>query len=524
MKNYLQKFWHNKWQLSIISGLLLGLSFPPFPFPFLQFLAFVFVFRLVSLSSSAKDAAYHIYPGFLIWNVIVSYWLMMASLAAGIAAIVANAVLMALIVMLQFKAEEKFSSGWLIALFQSAFWVSFEYLHHHWDLSWPWLSLGNGWADATAVIQYISVTGFLGISFWVILASALFYQGLRRQDKMLWWSSLTIIILLPVISLLQLKFSQNNSDTTVKTIVAQPNFDSYQTYGGFGTPSRSLQWLIDLSDSLRTPQTDLIIWPENAIHPYLSNRPVGNVQVNRAKQQLKNRAAEWNTTIIAGTGFFEYYDKDNHPALPRWSGDTPFLTFNAAIGFYPDSTTQLYRKHNLVTIVERFPFVHFFNAIDVFGWVNWAEIQNYGQGNAVDQFRAGPTKTPALICYDSVYPGWIRKFVQQGAGFITVITNDGWWGDTSGHVQHFAYARLRAIEFRRWVIRSANNGISGVIAPDGTVKKKTDYWEDTAFRYDVPVHTGLTFYARYGDWLPIGLLFISIGGLGLMIMISSRKQ
>ena len=160
MSTYFQQFWNNKWLLSIISGILLGLSFPPFPFPFLQFPAFIFVFRLIDLSNSAKDAAYHIYPGFLVWNIIVSYWLMMASLAAGIAAILAHAVLMALVVMLQYHAQKRLSRGWLIALLQAAFWVSFEYLHHQWDLSWPWLSLGNGWANATAVIQYISVTGF----------------------------------------------------------------------------------------------------------------------------------------------------------------------------------------------------------------------------------------------------------------------------------------------------------------------------------------------------------------------------
>jgi apolipoprotein N-acyltransferase len=121
-----------------------------------------------------------------------------------------------------------------------------------------------------------------------------------------------------------------------------------------------------------------------------------------------------------------------------------------------------------------------------------------------------------------VYPGWIRKFVQNGAGFITVITNDGWWGNTSGHEQHFSYARLRSIEFRRWVVRSANNGISGVIAPDGSVKKRTEYWASTAFRYQVPVLTNQTIYARFGDWLPIGLLIISLGAIGYLLIFGKR--
>lgn len=518
MNATMQQFWDSKWLLSIISGILLGLSFPPFPFPFLQFPAFVFIFRLISLSSSAKEAAYFVYPGFLIWNLIVSYWLMMASLAAGIAAIVANAVLMTLVVMLQFKAHEKLTNGWLIALLQAAFWVSFEYLHHQWDLSWPWLTLANGWSNATWLIQYISVSGFWGVSFWVMLGSALLYQAIAHQKMNLKIGAAAVFILFPVLSLIQLPSVSTQSKQTVETVVAQPNFDSYHDIGGFDTPMQALDLLTGLSDSVRTPDTDVVIWPENGIYPHLSNRNTGNISANRVKNQLRNTAAEWNTTIIGGTRFYEFYDTDDHPALPQYSGDSPFLAYNSAVGFYPDGSMEIYRKHNLVTVVERFPFVNFFNAVDVFGWIDWPDIQGFGQGYKPDQFAVGSTRTPALICYDSVYPGWIRKFVQNGAGFITVITNDGWWGDTSGHEQHFSYARLRSIEFRRWVVRSANNGISGVIAPDGAVKKRTEYWTRTAFRYDVPVLTNLTFYARYGDWLPVGLLVISVGGFCIFII------
>jgi apolipoprotein N-acyltransferase len=521
MKSTIQQFWNSRWMLSILSGILLGLSFPPFPFPFLQFPAFIFIFQLMSLCRSAKEAAYFVYPGFLIWNIVVSYWLMMASVAAGTAAILANAVLMALTVMLQFKAQEKFSSGWIIALLQTAFWVSFEYLHHQWDLSWPWLSLGNGWSDATAVIQYISATGFLGISFWVMLGSALSWQAIRQRKKNLKISAACILLLFPIISVIQGSFMNPQSDTSVETVVAQPNFDSYEDLGGFDSPRQTLDLLLRLSDSVRTQNTQLIVWPENGIHPYITNRNKPGSFTDRIKNRLKDRAADWNTTIIGGTPFIEYYVKDDHPPMPRQEGENLFLTFNAATSFYPDSTMQVYRKHNLVTIVERFPFAHFFNAVDVFGLIDWPDIQGFGQGNKPDQFRAGSTLTPALICYDSVYPGWIRTFVQNGAGFITVITNDGWWGDSSGHTQHFAYARLRAVEFRRWVVRSANNGISGVIGPDGSIKKETDYWTRTAFRYNVPVLTAQTFYARHGDWLPIGLLVISVGGI---VMLFVRRE
>lgn len=517
-----QDFWDHKWFLSIASGLLLGLSFPPFPFPFLQFPAFVFIFRLISLCTTAKQAAYYIYPGFLIWNLIVSYWLMMASLAAGIAAILANAVLMALVVMLQFTTQKKCSSGWLIALLQTAFWVSFEYLHHHWDLSWPWLTLANGWSNWPAAVQYISVTGFWGISFWVMLTSTLFYQSMRLNKRKLKISAFVILGLFPVISLLQLPFVSTQSEEKAQVVVAQPNFDSYQPFGGLGSSQKALELLFSISNSVLTEKTDLVLWPENGIHPNLSNVNMNDVTANLSKTKLKNKAEEWKAPIVGGTGYYEFYDVADYPPLPMYSNGAPYLVYNAALGFYPNGEIEVYRKHNLVPVVERFPFVHFFDAIDVLGLVDWADIQNFGQGYQPNQFKVGSTKTPALICYDSVYPGWVRNFVLNGAGFISVITNDGWWGDTSGHRQHFAYARLRAIEFHRWVVRSANNGISGIIAPDGSIKKKTKYWTRTAFRYKVPILTDLTLYARLGDWLPIALLFVSISGL--IFFIIKRKD
>src|SRR5699024_2437305 len=203
-------------------------------------------------------------------------------------------------------------------------------------------------------------------------------------------------------------------------------------------------------------------------------------------ERIFTKAEEWNTVIQGGVRYFDFF-YDNPPPLAESSGYLPYLSYNAAIAFFPNGTTEVYRKHNLVPVVERLPFVKFFERIDVFGWINWPKYQGFGQGEETNLFKTDSTQVPALICYDSVYPGWIRHFTQKGAGFLTIITNDGWWGNSSGHIQHFAFARLAAIEFHRWIIRSANNGISGVIAPDGTVKVKTNYWKRTSFNYKVPV-------------------------------------
>jgi len=525
MKQLFDYIWQTKWVLVILIGILLGASFPPVPLPFLVFPAFLLLFRIIDLSSSAREAAYWAYPAFVIWNLITTYWLMMATLAGGIAAILANSAVMTVPVMLQYKIQRAKIKPWFIALLQTAAWLSFEYLHHHWDLAWPWLTISNAWANFPALVQYISVTGYWGISFWVILVSALAFQLIKHPARSNKMSLGLVLFLFPIWSISILLFTETEEPINrQQVVVVQPNFDSYQPNGGFSSPYEAHDHLLELTDSVRTDSTQLVVYPENALQAQISNLSSFSNTSNTTKELWKQRAKNWKSTVITGATYFQYYNNNEKPLLPYHSQRGPYLPFNSALAFYPQSKIDIYRKHNLVPIVERVPFVHFLDSIDIFGWIDWGTSQGYGQGYEPNQFSVGSTQTPALICYDSVYPSWIRKYVQNRAGYLTIITNDGWWGNTSGHEQHFAYARLRAIEFDRWVVRSANNGISGIIAPDGSVKVRTPYWQATAFRYEVPVRTTQTFYARFGDWLPLGMLVLTFLGLGNILFKKETKK
>ncbi len=149
MKRFFYYLWNTKWLLTLSAGILLGLSYPPVPLPFLIFPGFLLIFRIIDLSASAREAAYWTYPAFVIWNLMTTYWLMMATLAGGVAAILANAAVMTIPVMLQYLFQKQKWKAWLIAFSQTAVWISYEFLHHQWDLAWPWLTLGNAWANAT---------------------------------------------------------------------------------------------------------------------------------------------------------------------------------------------------------------------------------------------------------------------------------------------------------------------------------------------------------------------------------------
>ena len=110
-------------------------------------------------------------------------------------------------------------------------------------------------------------------------------------------------------------------------------------------------------------------------------------------------------------------------------------------------------------------------------------------------------KFAPVICYESVYGEYVTEYVKNGANVISVITNDGWWGNSPGHIQHLKLSKLRAIENRRWVVRSANTGISCFISPQGVVSQATEYWVPASIAGTVELNNEFTFYTRFGDYI-----------------------
>ncbi len=115
--------------------------------------------------------------------------------------------------------------------------------------------------------------------------------------------------------------------------------------------------------------------------------------------------------------------------------------------------------------------------------------------------RGNPYRPAPVICYESIYSDYLTQYTRQGANIITVITNDGWWGNTKGHHQHMHYARFRAIESGLWVARSANTGISCVIDPRGRVYQPQPWNTQAAIKMSIPPIESPGFYARHFDWI-----------------------
>jgi apolipoprotein N-acyltransferase len=504
---------------SIVAGILLGLSFSPFNALILLFPAFAILLYLAQSTPSFKRAMYLTFPGVVTWNIVATYWLMFATIAGGIAAILANAVIMTVPLAIGGFFIRKRWNPVFIAILVAASWVGYEFLHFRWDLAWPWLITGNALANYHYLIQYVSITGVLGVSFWVLSCATLMVILVKEHENGKFSTSVSLIttvwlLALPILSLWMYYSIDFESDTSIEVIVVQPNYDSYLPNAGYPDVDTPLREIIAITNSVVTPNTSFVFWPENALQPN-----VHGTSSRYPSDRLLVAAERWNTVIVTGATWYNYYYSQNPPPYSRYTASgEPYNIFNSALAYHPDGRVEPYEKANLVPIVERLPF---YGVLSLIPGINWQRWMGYGKGSQIVNFSNGEISSPAMICYDSVFPDWVRRHVLQGADFIAVITNDGWWGDTSGHTQHFDFAKIRAIETHRTVIRSANNGISGMILANGRAVERTEYWTQATLNLDVPIHTNLTFYARYGDW--IGWLSLIIVVSGFLVVLSQRR-
>ena len=150
----------------------------------------------------------------------------------------------------------------------------------------------------------------------------------------------------------------------------------------------------------------------------------------------------------------------------------------------------------------------------------------YGKSDASFVFHSdnSPYFVAPIICYESIYGEYVASYVAKGANILTILTNDGWWGNTPGHKQHLAYARIRAIENRRWVARSANTGISAVIDDKGNILETRPWDQAASFKYPIPYSEELTFYTRFGDWLYKVVSFFALLILGWQFFLVLKQK
>jgi len=405
----------------------------------------------------------------------------------------------------------------LIALL--CFWLAYEYLHQTWDLAFPWMTLGNGFAISHQWVQWYEYTGVYGGTIWIWVVNILIfliYTGLTEaqpaKSRLKLACALAAVVLLPLSFSLYRYFSYKEESDPSNIVVVQPNIDPYEKNGSIPAYDQ-VRTLTQLSDSIGQVNTEFFIWPETAIPDDIDEDQIRTSPYFLQVQQFLTKYRNGNVLTGAETHKF-FNDQKTNTASPI-PGTTQFYdSYNAAVNIENSAQVQFYHKSKLVPGAEALPFgdalVFLKPAFAQFGGATGSYAGQQKPGVLYSQSGIGAAP---VICYESIWGEWVAGAVKDGAQFIAIITNDGWWENTSGKDQHLDYAKLRAIETRRWVCRSANTGISAFINQRGDVVQQSKWWVRAALKQDINLNSDITFYVKYGDYLPKTGSFLAVLGI-----------
>jgi apolipoprotein N-acyltransferase len=554
--------WHQQpLVLAVLGALLLWGGWAPWPTAWLVPLLFIgwvpylLLERQLTLAGARKGRVFaSTYLFLVLWNALTTWWVSYADLAAGIAAVVLNALLMCLPLM-AFRQTKKRLGNRIGYLSLPVFWIAFEQLHLRWDITWPWLTLGNGFAAAPQWVQWYEYTGFLGGSVWVWVVNLLVFQALQAQFPALglsansaeaegstgkltahpmgrrpgfMWPGLAVI--LPVLLSYVVGANYQEKGPTAEVVVVQPNFDPYveKFEGGpkFVPYDEQLTRLLNLSEQHLTPQTRLVLWPETALEEaYWENTIESNPKIGRIRLWL---ARHPGVALLTGiTTINSYPNKEAASETARHRDDLGYYDiFNSSAYFAsPTAPIAFYHKSRLVPGVEKIPpfLASLISHIDLGGTVGSVGSQ------AERTVYAAPADAPALrvapiICYESIYGDFVGEYARNGATLLGLVTNDAWWHDSPGYRQLLSYGQLRCIETRRDLARSANTGFTGFINQKGEITQRETAWIPTASRDTVHLNDKVTFYARFGELIGRGAQILAVLVLLLAIAMGWNRK
>jgi len=502
--------------LSLLSGLLLAFAWFPNGFTLLIFIAFV---PILIVENAVYQASGHYksltliacsYLTFFVWNVITTWWIKNASLGGAAMAIVSNALLMTIVFTAFHNVKKRVGEKWGYVIFIS-FWMTFEFLHLDWDLTYPWLTLGNVFANDNSWVQWYEYTGAFGGSLWVLVLNVLIF---KVQSSKITVQSLAFIlssVIIPI-GLSYLIKPDETVKETCNVVVVQPNIDPYNEKFS-GNIEEQIKRMLDLADKKIDSTTDYVLFPETALTEYIwENEICESMSIQQLQAYLKKHP---QLKIVIGASTVKRYKPTEQPSATARKfadADEYYDNYNTALQLDSSGRIQIYHKSRLVPGVEKMPFPFIFKYFENFALDLGGTTGSLGSQDERTVFVSPDkqTKTAPVICYESIYGEFVGEYISNGAQFISIITNDGWWGDTPGYKQHLKYGALRAIETRKWIARSANTGISCFINPKGELLQTTKWWQPAVIAQKIELNNTQTFYTRYGDYIARAAFYSSL--------------
>ena len=535
---------HKERLLLILSGFLLGISFPPFPFPFQLFMFFGLVpyFYVIEKKTTLIEINRSSYLAFFVFSLITLYWVGSWQkdadpflMISGVLLIFVNPLIL-LIPSTLFYFLRKIFPGKTALYFFPLLWVTYEYAYMITDLSFPWLTLGSGLAHFTAFIQIADIIGTLGLSLVVVLINVLVYKVFIKyiSTRKISFYNLAAVIFIYSFVLLYgfIKIDAFHlSGRKIRVGLIQPNINPWAKWD-VGSLNDFVKLYLNYSRKAVNEGAKFIVWPETALPVYLLSGGY-----NDALDSIYNFVRNNDVYLMTGMPDIRYYHKgEKMPIGVKFSENLGYYaTYNAIYLFSPDTrAVQRYGKMKLVPFGERVPFVDqlpFLGKIirwgvGITGWnvgkdtilfkIKDKELSNANVNDTV--------KIDGLVCYESIFPIFVSEFVRKGAQFITVVTNDSWYGNSSGPYQHKEMSVLRAVENRRSVIRAANGGISCIIDPLGRTIIHSQMFTRTFLVGDVILQDNGTFFTKHAYLVPIICSVFSIWVIGMFILLWLKRM
>jgi len=446
------------------------------------------------------------------WNVMATWWVRITGALWVIST--ANTLVMLVPVGIWLVLRKKIASKYE-SLFFVFLWLSFEFLHHRWQLTWVWLTLGNLFLYQNSWVQWYEYTGVLGGSLWILLTNVLIFNFFQKKTTVnLVWVGLWLLV--PIgISYVMLWQYKPEPKGTLEVVLVQPNINPF-TEKFSDTPhfipfKEQTKILLNLSEQFITQKTDLLVFPETAFDENFDERIVPKYDNIKRLDSFQKKYA---IPVIFGASTRAFTATKTAPTSQYAENVHAFYEdFNAAY-LKKGDTLQFYKKIILVPGVETIPFPEYTIFLKDFISDIGASFFLLGVGKEQTIFHVKNARIAPIICYESMYGEFVGEFVKKGANLLCTLTNDGWLGDTDWQQHHLYLGALRCIETRREMLHCSNMGASAVISAKGEILKEIPYNQRTALRFErVILQNEITFYTLYGDYIGRGSL------IGLMIWI-----
>ena len=364
----------------------------------------------------------------------------------------------------------------------------------------PWNLLGTAQVDNISLSRITTWTGVYGVSFEIMLVNvavaAAFLVPKKRRGVLL-AASLAAAAVLQAGRLVDAPAVPSDH----AALLVQENIPVDETWTR-DTFERTLHELVDLTvrasasstnAATITGKVDLIVWPESPA-PFFTSDPLFRDPVS----QMARTTRSWMVTGAVGTT----------SAMQR--SVSASQDFNSAALISPSGDwTARYDKVHLVPFGEYLPFPKLFS----FAGGLTKEVGEFSAGTSRAPLKAGDSRLGVFICYESVFPGEVRQFAEQGAQVFVNLSNDGWYGDSGAYAQHLNQTRMRAIENDRWILSATNTGVTASIDPYGRIVARLPRKQRGALVAPYALTSVTTFYTRHGDWFAWLCAIISAGAL-----------